>query len=320
MQRSDFLFEEDYASRVSKEVLPALMAARKEWYYHTADGAELFVVRYDARPARGSAVILHGFGESAEKYRELCYYFLKSGLTVLIFEQRGHGRSTRTVPMGLTHIRHFSQYVEDFDALMSDLAEALPSPRYLYAHSMGGAVAALYLERGGAHFEKAVLSSPMIAMQYKRVPRPLGYAACAAMGVLGLGKRRFIGMREAPLPAEERVTLSGADSEARFLAYRAVKEQEPLLRASRPTVAWVREALGCTREILKKGAPERIAIPVRVYAAEHEVLVQEGPQRAFAARVPQGSFFPVAGVKHEIYFTTDDKLHPYLRGVLDFFS
>ena len=39
-------------------------------------------------------------------------------------------------------------------------------PLYLYGHSMGGAIAALYLEKHPEVFTKAVLSSPMIEMLY----------------------------------------------------------------------------------------------------------------------------------------------------------
>lgn len=315
----NFLREAEYAQRMREEVLPALLAARRESRFQTKDGAALFVVRYEAEAPRGSVVILHGFGECVEKYRELCYYFLKSGLTVLAFEQRGHGRSAREVEPGLIYIKRFSQYVEDFAALMACEAEHLPTPRYLYAHSMGGAVAALYLERHPGFFDKAVLSSPMIAMQYKNAPRWAGYTACVLLGSLGLNKRRFMGMKKAPAPEAERVEGSGAGSRARFACHRDVKMTDPLLWSSRPTFAWIREALGCTRQILKKGAPERIDIPVRVYAAEREMLVLEGPQRALAARIPQGEFFLVPGAKHELYFAEDEILHPYLSQILDFF-
>lgn len=319
MSGLDFLCETNYAARVQQEVLPALFAARRESRFRTADGAELFVVRYEAEAPRGSVVILHGFGECAEKYREMCYYFLKSGLTVLVFEQRGHGRSSRAVEPGLIYIKHFSQYVEDLAALMACEAARLPTPRYLYAHSMGGAVSALYLERHQGVFDKAVLSSPMVAMQYKNVPRWAGYAACALLGSLGLNKKRFMGMKKAPAPEAERVEHSGAGSQARFACYREVKMTDPLLWSSRPTFAWIREALGCTRHILRKGAPEKIKIPVRVYAAEQEMLVLEAPQRELAARMPKGEFRLVAGSKHEIYFAEDKILHPYLREILDFF-
>ena len=44
---------------------------------------------------KGVVVISHGFTESAVKYDEVAYYFLKEGYHVYIPEHCGHGRSYR---------------------------------------------------------------------------------------------------------------------------------------------------------------------------------------------------------------------------------
>lgn len=316
----ELLCEKDYAHKMESEVWRVLSAARRELYVRVRDGAELFCVCYEAPAPRGSVVLLHGLGETVEKYREMCYYFLKSGLTVLIYEQRGHGRSTHEAEAGLIYVRAFSQYVDDlFDVLASD-AIKLPAPRYLYAHSMGGAVAALALEREGHGFARAVLSSPMIAMQYKSVPRILGYAASGVMRLLGRGKRRFPGVGEALPPERESFLHSGATSEVRYESYRMLKCADRRLYASSVTNKWMWEALACTRDILRRGAPERIHVPVRIYAASGEMLVLEEPQRRLAARIPQGEFLRVENAKHELYFTDDAVFAPYVRGILAFFE
>lgn len=316
----ELLCEKDYAQEMRESVWRELSAVRRECFVRVRDGAELFCVCYEAPAPRGSVVLLHGLGETVEKYREMCYYFLKSGLTVLIYEQRGHGRSTHEVQAGLIYVRAFSQYVDDLLDVLASGAVKLPSPRYLYAHSMGGAVAALALEREGHGFARAVLSSPMIAMQYKNVPRILGYTASGIMRLLGRGKCRFPGVGEAPPPEKESFLHSGATSEARFEQYRALKSTDRQLYASSVTNKWMWEALACTRDILRRGAPERIGIPVRIYAASGEMLVLEEPQRRLAARIPQGEFVRVEDAKHELYFTHDAVFAPYVRGILAFFE
>ena len=320
MERSFLLCEADYARDFEERVIPTLSRVRQDFVHTTKSGAELYTVRYDAQQPRGTVVLLHGLGESAEKYRELCYYFLESGFTVLAFDQRGHGRSTRLVETGLIHTTRFSHYVEDLHELLCAQQAHLPAPRYLYAHSMGGGVAALYLAQHQGFFQKAVLSSPMIAMQYKGVPRFLGYAACAVLRLFGRGKKRFVGMSPSPSPEQECLERAEAQSVPRFEAYRKLKLTEPRFHAARPTVIWVQEALRCTRDILKRGAPEGITIPVRVYAAELETLVLEAPQRAFAKRLPNGEFHLVSGTKHEIYFAKDEVFHPYIKDILTFFE
>ena len=104
----ELLCEKDLAQKMREEVWPTLSAARREVCVRAADGTELFAVLYTPPAPRGSVVLLHGLGETAEKYRELCYYFFKSSLTVLIFDQRGHGRSGRAVPQQLIWVDRFA--------------------------------------------------------------------------------------------------------------------------------------------------------------------------------------------------------------------
>ena len=320
MQQPAFLRETEYSLQMQQTVQPVLQSAREERTLTTADGKQLFVVCYRARQPRGSVVILHGFGETAEKYHELCYYFLQCGYNVLVYDQRGHGRSTRLAAQGVVHNPEFEKYVEDLAFVLEAEQESLPAPRYLFSHSMGGAVAALYLERGGSFFKKAVLSSPMIYMHHKRVPRKAGELLCHIGCRLRPAADRFFAVSAAPTPENESFERSAASSQARFEYYRTVKSQSPLLYASKASNGWMLEAMRCPRRILKKGAPERVQTPLRVYAAEWETLVDRRPQQKFAKRVQTGRFFLVKGCKHEIYFATDEVLHPFLCELLAYFD
>ena len=105
----EFLKERDFESGMERQLLPLLRAARCEVVLHGYDGGRLFAVRYDAPSPRGTVLLLHGLNESTEKYRELIAYFLRAGLSVLIYDQRGHGRSVRCVRRRLIHIDRFEQ-------------------------------------------------------------------------------------------------------------------------------------------------------------------------------------------------------------------
>ncbi len=320
MPKRQFFTEETLADALQKTVIPYLTQRRTAWNHTCADGTVLFCLRYDADAPRGSVVLLHGLGECTEKFLELCYYFLKDGLTVLIFDQRGHGRSTRKCERKTIYVRRFSQYVSDLAEVLCDQEEHLPAPHYLFAHSMGGAVSALYLERHPAFFEKALLSSPMIAVKYRGIPRPLVRWMCAGAALLGAGKRRPFLLHPAREPQEEAFAYASGTSEARFDAYQQIKIAEPLYRNAKPSYSWTREALACTGQILARGAPERIRAEVLLLAAEQEHLVERAEQEQFIARVPHGTLVTVKDAKHELYYAHDAVLHPYLDTVLDFFS
>ncbi len=314
----NFLFESEFSIGLRDRVLPLLRAARRELTLSGYDGKPLACVCYDAEAPRGTVLILHGLNESTEKYRELIAYFLEAGLSVLIYDQRGHGRSTRCVRPRLVHIDRFEEYVQDaLCAVRGPLSEC-PAPYYLFAHSMGGAVAALLLEQEAHPFQRAVLSSPMIRpFRYPMVPPALVRALCRVVMLCGGSKKRVFVLKEPS--GEEDFANSCALSEARFRTYAELRKKHPEYAGGAVSFGWAWNSMGVTKQILRKGAPERIGIPVRVYSAERDHLVENGPQQNFAARVPRGELVLVRGSKHEIYHANDEILHPYLASVLSFF-
>lgn len=316
----DFLCEKNLAYRMQREVLPYLRARREEGTFTTADGATLFTVYYRADAPRGSVVILHGMGESAEKYHELCYYLLKNNLSVFLFDQRGHGRSTREAENGIVHIKDFAIYAQDFTDLMTSKLPALPAPHYLFAHSMGGAVAALYLEQGDTPFKKAWLSSPAIAVRIKGAPRGFVRFICAAACATGRGKKRIHVMKP-PLPPEKETSKgSSCASLARFEAYRAVKLSDVRLHSAKPSYAWLRAATRATSRMLRKKQLQRVCIPVRILAAERDHLVELNAQRAFSRGIREGSICEISGARHELFNERDAIAHPYFAELLDYFA
>ena len=313
-----FLKEECFVTEMKDTVLPFLAQRRREVPLCGHDGTTLFAVCYDAPSPRGTVMILHGLNESTEKYAELIYYFLKSGLSVLIYDQRGHGRSPRSAPTGLVYVKRFSDYLKDAQIAASGPLVECPPPYYLFGHSMGGAVAALLLESGEHPFCRAALSSPMIrTFRYPHLPPVTVEIVCRTLRALGAGKRAVFGLKKKT--AQEDFANSCALSLARYQLY-AARKQEKEYQSGTVTFGWVSEALGVTRSILKKGEPERVKVPVRIYSAERDHLVEQKEQRELASRMPLGKFVLVEGAKHEIYMANDEILHPYLADLLEFFN
>lgn len=320
MPYHDFLCEDTYKERMRDEVRPFLLARKTESVFHTDGGTALYTVRYTADNPRGSVVIVHGLAESAEKYHEMIYYFLQSGLSVLTYDQRGHGRSTRTVEKGVIYVKRFSHYVDDLAALLGHEEAHLPRPRFLFGHSMGGGVSALFLEKHAGFFDKAVLSSPMISAQLGKIPRFFGFAFCGLFTLLGQGKHRVFLLSEAKLPEKEAFETSSATSPARFFDYQETKKGNPLFYSAKPSYGWTLTALACTRHIMKRGAPEGISIPVLLFSAKHEHLVRNDVQQRFISRVPNGTLAPEMDTKHEIYAASDGVFHDYMTSILTFFD
>jgi alpha-beta hydrolase superfamily lysophospholipase len=111
---------------------------------------------------RAVVLIVHGLGEHAWRYDPVAHRLNEWGFCVRSYDQRGHGESG-----GARGV------LPDDDALLDDLAEVLEDTRHhiaepwscpliLMGHSMGGLVAATFVQRGMARVDGLVLSSPAL--------------------------------------------------------------------------------------------------------------------------------------------------------------
>ena len=288
-----------YARTMEEEVLPYLAARGSDHTVAGDGGKPLFCRRYDAEGAAGTVLIVHGFTENAYKYAELIHSLLRSGRSVLAYDQRGHGRSWRDpeiADLSLTHVEQFESYVADMEAVCRELLATMPKPWLLFAHSMGGAVSALFLERHPDIFRKAALCAPMIEANLGGLPVPAAELMCA--GARALGKKLCPTCSKAK-------TVGITASDVKGIAS-AISE-------------WTREAIRANRLILAPGEVEKIAVPVRVYGAENDNSVMPAAQEAFVRRLKDGKRTVVPGSKHEIYRSGDETVFPWWREVLAFY-
>ena len=312
---------EGYAGTMDEVVLPYIAARRTDEIIAGDGGRPLFTSRFDADAPRGTAVIVHGFTENADKFAELIHSLLKNGMSVLAYDQRGHGRSWRADGLddiSLTHVDHFGEYVRDMEIVCRTRLAGMPKPWVLFSHSMGGAVSALFLEAHADVFARAALCSPMIAPDRGGLPLWAGRLLCRAQKAMGKGKKRVFFSK--PYAGPEAFETAVASGRARFDWYEALRAATPQFRNNGPSYGWTLEALNVTDAILAPGAVERIAIPVRMYTAGDDHTVMPDAQRAFADRLRSGARTVVDGAKHEIYRSGDDVLFPWWRDVLAFLT
>ncbi len=108
----DIIREPQYEQMMRTVVEPGLEAMREEIDMPLSTGGTLHGEVYNRLDAERAVVILHGYTESAEKFRELAWYFITEGYSVFAMDHRGHGRSVREVEdLSLTHVDHFGDYL-----------------------------------------------------------------------------------------------------------------------------------------------------------------------------------------------------------------
>ena len=313
-------YARDYAGTMRTVILPFLEAHCRKSTVRGQGDKPLACRQYYTEQAKGTVLIVHGFTENAYKFSELIYSLLMNGYDVCAWDQRGHGDSWRKKGIedpSLTHVDDFEAYVGDMERVCADLLADMPGPRFLFAHSMGGAVSGLYLERHDGEFCRAVLCAPMIAPNLG-LPAPLVKAMCRAAVLAGKGEKRVFASK--PYAGPEDFDTSCATGRARFDWYDAVKAKTRAYQNNGPTYGWTLQAASVTKKLLAKGAPEGISIPVRLYTAEDDGSVLPGPQEAFIRRVPRGVRALVPGSRHEIYRSDDDVLFPWWREILAFYG
>lgn len=270
-----------------------------------------------ARKERKTVVISHGFTESTEKWHELTYYFLKCGWDVYALDHRGHGLSHRKVTdLTLTHIDNFGEYVWDFEIFTNKIKSEAKGDICLFAHSMGGAIGALFMENHPDFFRKAVLSSPMIAPSCKPYPWWLSYAILGVMVIFGQAKKRSF--TSAPYPGEEIFADSAKTSEARFAEYARIKSSHPEYQNYSMTYGWALNAMKARNMILRKNNPGNIKTDIFMALAGHDTLVQREAQLEFSRRVPHCEVRIYEDAKHEIYGSKDEVAFKYFDDVLGF--
>ena len=310
--------DEGFAKQYNDLALPYLKARREDLELTgSAEEIRLKASYFKADDASGNVLIVHGFTEFIDKYGELIYYFLRFGLNVFMYEQRGHGGSSRQLPdTHLTHVDRFSDYVEDLEKVTASLPQN-GLPWYLYCHSMGGGVSALYLE---AHseplFRRAAMSSPMLSPSTAGLPRWVPEFILGTVNFFGGAKKHFVFSK--PYEGREVQTDPDFRSRERFENYQDLKLCTPEHYNNAPTNSWSYQALRITKKILAKGRPESVRIPVRIFFSGHDDTVEEKPVEEFCARLPEAELIRIPGASHEIFMAYNDSLAGYLTELIGF--
>ena len=233
----------------------------EDGYMKSADGTRIHYGHVTTPVPKAAIGISHGFTECMPKYYEMIYYFAKAGYSVYMVEHRGHGYSDRSVSdMSMVTVNSFDDYVGDLDMFIREIVMKREGrrPRYLYGHSMGGAIAALYLEKHPEVFAKAVLSSPMIEMLYGN------FSHFAVEAILFVA--RVLNWNDKYLPSQTQYTdeydfeSSCCLSRARYDYIYKCKVDNERYRTNGATYRWCRAGRKASKYIKKH--VQEIKIPV----------------------------------------------------------
>ncbi|MBI5609066.1 MAG: lysophospholipase, partial [Deltaproteobacteria bacterium] len=123
-----------------------------------SDGVVLQYRIHAAPQPRPSVLFSHGFAEHGARYGHLVQALLPAGVSVMEWDQRGHGKSGgRRV-----FIEQFGQYIDDALLAIELAAKKLPAPLFVVGHSMGGLVTLALARQKPAAVKGWILSNPAL--------------------------------------------------------------------------------------------------------------------------------------------------------------
>jgi lysophospholipase len=272
------------------------------------DGIRLRYARFsaEARPLRGTVIIVQGRNESIEKYFETIRDLSRRGFGSALFDLRGQGGSDRMLrDPQRGHIDDFRHYVDDLEPFFEQVV--LPDcrgPYYLLAHSTGALVALLASPVLANRVQRMVLTAPLLELAGLPFSMTTTYRIASAMHALGLGSRYLGGGPRKPEPTPFAVNVLTTDP-VRYRRNVDIVAHHPRLGLGGPTASWIRAACIAIRRARDPEFVARLHVPMLIVAAGNDKVVDTPAIEHYARRLRSGSQVTIDGARHELLQEAD---------------
>lgn len=312
-----FLGEDDYADRMTKVVRPVLDANRKSGYFHSYDDTKIFYEYYINPQEKAAIVISHGFCEFTAKFEEVTYNFFQAGYSVFLLDYRGHGYSKRFIEdKSKVHVHSYNEYVLDLHNYITKIVmkNSLQDKLVLYGHSMGGAIGALFMERFPKVFSCAILSSPMLEMDFGKNPEFLVWLVMLYAKMSRTDEEYVRGHKGFDgIPIFDR---SSCLSKARYDYIFAKRLQDTNYQTYGGTCAWTLASMKALRKLHKYAY--LVKTPILLFQASNDTVVKSRGQNRFSKKSKNTKLVVFTNSKHEIYNADTKTRKVYYNKIFEF--
>ncbi|HNX68570.1 MAG TPA: lysophospholipase [Candidatus Omnitrophota bacterium] len=134
-----------------------------EGCFESWDKEKIFFRIWDPAGARGTIILLHGFGEHSGRYVKFSESISGFPVRMAIMDHRGMGRSGGArVTVG-----SFEDYLRDITAFREHLSQhfRVQGPVVLLGHSLGGLLAVEWAIRNPSSLKALILTSPFLGLR-----------------------------------------------------------------------------------------------------------------------------------------------------------
>ena len=310
--------EQRFREKYEKQVLPFYRSGRFGEFTGVG-GLKIRTVAFDKKGASGALVILPGKSETYLKYAEFFHDLQDLPLSLYAMDHRGMGFSERPLPDRLkTHVERFEDYVEDLATFVQTVVKAAGHEElYLFGHSTGALVAALYLEQQPETFRAAVLCSPFFDVETGPIPGFVTRFLARLLDRPGRSKGYGPGQRNIKRPGFRNNKISNCRFRWSLWEQDIIPNNEAIQLAG-VTNHWLRETLRAGLRAVK-GA-EKITVPLLLLQAEQDSIVRLHAQDRFSRRCAHCRKVLIRGAKHEILIEQEEPRAQAISGIVDFLT
>lgn len=279
---------------------------------------------------RKCLVISSGRSESYLKYKELSYDLFNLGFNIFLIDHRGQGLSERALQNPHKgYVEDFQYYVNDFAYFIDNIvSEHCDNKPYLLAHSMGGTIAARYLQEFPNNIQAAVLSSPMLGFNAGSIPEFIAQSVIKTTAQVNQWFDNtpwyFIGHSDF---SEKHLANSPLmHSTQRFKIFSQLYQDTPEIQLGGVTTQWLTESLTALEKLFVN--INKITTPTLVLQAGDEKIVDNQAQNKFCQQLhsvqpqscPNGKPIIIDGAYHELFFESDSYRNQALTAAVSWFK
>lgn len=318
------LSTEDHLEALHRDVLPSF------WREHAREGEfigkDQVPIRYAAlrHPDSHRAImVVNGRVETYLKYQELAWDLWQQGYSIYLIDHRGQGRSGRLLTdVQKGYVEQFDDYVDDLKTFHDKVVMAdKPEKVFILAHSMGGAIAARYLERWPTEIDAAVLSSPMLGINLGSLPVWLAKGLASSIDTFGrwFGEPPY-GPGQGPYQDHGFADNELTHSTLRYQLFREQYERTPEVKLGGATAHWIQEGIRAGEQAIAEA--DKIRTPLLLLQAGLDSVVDNAAQDQFCLVAPcsEGRPVRIEGAWHELFIEQDAQRQAALDAALGFLN
>lgn len=229
-------------------------------------------------PIRGVVAIHHGLADHSDRYGDFAIRLARAGYAVWALDMRGHGRSSGE----RVNLSSPDDLLADLDAFLALVRARHPTSKlFLYGHSVGGLVSALYTIERDPLLAGLILAAPAIAFDAP----PLQAAAIQLTNALS--------PNAAVLETPHQDFSSSPDVVAAM-------DRDPMIAQRNGPVRTARTILAAVARVWAK--PRRIHVPLLAFHGDVDKLTAPSGSRDLVAHAASAdkTFRLYPGLAHDV--------------------